>query len=594
MRGVLALAILSVGLGCTWTATGIVLPAGDRDRLTRSLTAFALGVGLLTLLLFALLLARPGRSPFAWAFATCAALLCGGLLHPPRATRPQGVRPDRGARWGLPEVTLAAAIAIWSGGALLNAALWPFDASDALAVYAPMSRHVFERWTLPEGEGLYEAYPQLVPLSYAFAHWAHGGTNEQLARVVATLMALGAVGAAGALGRAMGSPRVGLGAAALMVLTPVFGRWASSGYTDVPGGFFLGLSALFAWRWRREGDRRAALLAGVMAGLAMWTRNSTLVGVVSLALVIATRRFALCTLAPSSSPRQVWAHAGLMLAAALAIAGPWYARNLVVFGVLVPPTVWSNRAHHGLDTLALMLRSDQHFGGPGWLFTVALAYAGLRAARHDWARGGAWHVLVAYALPFLAAWFWYASYETRFLMTILPLMAVMAALMLADSGGALLRVLPRVRPRALLYVAAGGVVLLLPLSLRKTVEHKAALLDYRWLDDDARHRVRIGGLYEVARYLNRLPRGSRVIGVPPMIRFHLDLERFATIDWASAATLSPGRAPLYDYAVWRPDDGSDPPVSAGLRAAMRTRDGYIVYAIPREQPGRAPGTEPDE
>jgi hypothetical protein len=580
-----ALVVLGVALTCAWGVAAWQLPSRDRHGLTRWLTTLALSLGWLTLLLFGLLLARPGRSPFAWAFAGCVALALAGLALAIRGAPPRRHEDAAPGRAGPLEVALGLVVASGIAGALLNAVAWPFEPGDALAVYAPMSRQVFEQWILPSGDSLYEAYPQLVPFAYAFAHWSVGAPTESLARLVAALMAAGAVGAAGALGRAMGSARTGLAAAALVVLTPVFGRWASSGYTDIPGGFFLTLSALFAWRWRSEGGRRAALLAGLAAGLAMWTRNSTLVLACTLPLVVTMRWLELRRSASPASASIRW-DAAAMLGAAAVVAAPWYLRNAIVFGMVVPPTVWTDRARHALETLALMLRGDQHFGVPGWLFTAALVHAVARWRTRDPARAGQHGVLLAFALPYVAAWWWLASYETRFLVTIVPIFAVMAALMLSDLARVLESAVPARWWRAAPLLAAASALALLPVSLRKTIEHKGELLRYTRLDDAGRHRVRIGDLYELAGLLNALPPGSRVIGVPTMIRYHLDAARLRHVDWASAATLSPDRAPLYDFAVWRPGDGPVPAWLARRPAVLRTSRGHAVYAL-----GSAPSDE---
>jgi 4-amino-4-deoxy-L-arabinose transferase-like glycosyltransferase len=412
----------------------------------------------------------------------------------------------------------------------------------------------------------------LLPLAYAFTHWAYGGVSEYLARLVAAVMAVGAIGAAGALGREMRSVPVGLGAAGLVALTPVFCRWASSGYADVPAGFFLTLSALYAWRWWGSADRRDAVLTGLAAGLAMWTKNSALTLPVTLAALVVLRRRA-------PGPWR-WTPVGLAVLAMVATAGPWYARNLLVFGFVVPPgTPWAHLAPRDLDALLVMARvSPQQFWVPGWLFTGAIAFGIWRLCREGAPRAAPWAVLLAFVLPFGTAWWALASYESRFLMAIVPLLAVMAALMLGDVGSRARRRLPAGPAARLGWAAALAVLALAPFSLRKAVEHKAVLLSDPALSDAGRHRLRLGGLYEVVRAVNGLPAGSRVVGLPSRARYHVEAGGLH-FSGASASGLPADQVERYDYAVLRPEDREPPGWLRDRRLLLRTADGYALYAL---------------
>jgi hypothetical protein len=308
----------------------------------------------------------------------------------------------------------------------------------------------------------------------------------------------------------------------------------------------------------------------------MWTKNSALTLGVSLAWIAAARLVARTEPAPGvRARRQAFTSIMWMAAAAMAVAAPWYVRNRLVFGFFVPPTIHTGEARHGFWTLASMLRSDQHFGASGWLFTAAVAYGLVRVVRRGPARAGAWNVLLAYCVPFVAAWWWLASYETRFLMTVSPILAAMAALMLQEGAARLTANAPRLARRAV-PAAAIAALLLAPFAWRKTVEHKWLLLGVPWPDDAARHRVRIGGLFDLASALNGLPRGSRVAGVPRILEYHLDLARFGRIDWTPVRELPSALAPGYDYVVYvRPDPRLRDAAGAPLLA---TGDGYALYS----------------
>ena len=126
------------------------------------------------------------------------------------------------------------------------------------------------------GAGLYDAYPPLVPLLMAFPHLAGGAPNEYTARFMVAALALAAIGAAYLLGRDLFGRQVGLAAAVLAASVPILPHWAASGYTDLPAGTYYTLAALFAWRTFRRPHPAHALLAGLLAGLALLTKNGGL------------------------------------------------------------------------------------------------------------------------------------------------------------------------------------------------------------------------------------------------------------------------------------------------------------------------------
>lgn len=588
MRLLLALGFVGWTLLCLGGVTRRLSPADARDRLTLVLTSGALGLGLLTLVAFWIMLIAPGAPALAAALAVSVAVWAASRVmdaRSGRAPRAADAPHDRREPRGLLGWTLVAAIAGPIAAIVVDAAWWPFDNGDALALYAPFSAHLYRTASLPVGDRLHEGYPMLVPIAFAFMHWTAGGVNEYLARLIAALMGVGAILATAALGREVRHARAGLIAAAVLAVTPVFGRWATTGYTDVPAALYVGLTALFGWRWWQTADWRAAVLTGAAVGLACWTKNSALALLPGLAWLIAARS-RIDRRGPTPRAAGVWASAALMGSAAAAVAAPWYVRNWLVFGFVVPPTMLTDRADHSLGALGAMLRPDAFFGVSGWLMTAAVPYAAAVIAGRggtDRRRADAAHLLVALALPFLLAWWWLASYEVRFLTTILPLLAVLAALMIDD----VVDWAPARLATAGVHVLRLGVVLLVAAAaaaaMRKTIEHKTAIAASVWLTDEERHRVRLGGLYDLARALNRLPPGSRVAGVPPVIRFHLDLDRLGLVD--ARVPEHAGQPGGYDYIVTHGAPGE--PVGVGppgrdlARVVLETADGYrLMRAVP--------------
>jgi hypothetical protein len=570
--------ILVVALGFAFAAAYgiacVLLPSNRQDPLTLGVTTLGLSLGLLTLVMFWVGFLWPGRLNLATTVGTCAIPAAAGLW----LARKQGIAGDRSAdatgpatQWDPLSLALVAAIALISVGVLFNAVYWPFVDADALAIYAPLAKRIFESGDLPLGT-LYEGYPMLVPLAYAYTHWAAGGVNEYVARLVPAVMALGAAGAAGALGKELRSSRVGLWAAGLVVLTPLFGRWASSGYVDVPASFYFALTALTAWRWLRSQSWQDAVLTGIFSGLAMWTKSDALTLGVSIALLVALRS---CQGRRDEAAALRWPQVALIAAGMLGVAAPWYLRNILVLGFFLPDTAWTSLAQRNFGSLTVMLRDRQDFLASGWLFSASLLYAGARTIVEGLRRITVWNFLLALALPFLGAWWWWASYDVRFLVTVVPVMSVAGASMLEDAAAHLGS--PEAR-RRIAWVGALAVLILTPFALQKTVEGKWAILRDPWMSDSEKHRERLGGLYDLALEINRLPVGSRVVGVPSLSLYHIDTARFSELSQAMPDGAPWDFSPAYDYAIYSFRGEDKPSWFSAATPMSTTDDGYYLYS----------------
>ena len=434
--------------------------------------SLSLAYGGLTLLMFWTSLAG---LPFDGVALTIGMqLLCApGVVLWMRAGRPWPPQP-RLNRWsGLAALLLAAVAA----AILFNAAYWPFSRDDALGIYHAQAEAMAEtRALLPltGADSLYLTYPPLMPLAYAYTYRLSGWENEYLARLISALLALGSLLAAYALGREVDGRLTGALSALILALAPTFGRWASTGYVDLPAAFFVTLSAVFALRLWRSGAAADALLAGLCMGLAAWTKNATLIEVVALAVWLlagpALHRFGLRAAA-----------AGL-LACAL-VAAPWYVRNWLGAGFLVPATAWTEDARPTLDMLLVLVTRPEIYALSGWLmllgglFTFArLGYAKSRPAAI---------LLLLWTGPFFGAWWLLTSYDPRLLLPVAPLLAVMGGWGLASGW----RVLPVRWQAAARAVATLLALALAALAIWSSVEFKDEILRNPLMDDAAKHAL---------------------------------------------------------------------------------------------------------
>ena len=128
--------------------------------------------------------------------------------------------------------------------------------------------------TIPQDIGY---YPQFVQLQFAYVQAMIGAINDHAARMIIPPLHIGSILAAYLLGKRLVSRRVGIVTAALWSLHPYVGQWAFRGDLEIALTFTFSMAAQFfvcAWR---EGDeleeRRAdAILAGVMLGIALFTK----------------------------------------------------------------------------------------------------------------------------------------------------------------------------------------------------------------------------------------------------------------------------------------------------------------------------------
>jgi 4-amino-4-deoxy-L-arabinose transferase-like glycosyltransferase len=372
---------------------------------------------------------------------------------------------------GLARLTLIC-ITLTSLIILLNSAYWPFYREDTMGIYAPFATEITVTGAivpLPGEQTLYEAYPILASLAYSYAYLAAGWDHDYVASLFTTVLSIGALGASYTLGRMLFNPTAGYIAAFLLMTTPNVGRWASSGYVDLPMAFFYTMGAIFAWRLWQERHNTDAVLAGVMIGLAAWTKNAALLGILFLAgwliWCLIWRRIRL-------------SQALLAAGAVLIVAGPWYLRNMLIAGFLMPDTAWTDQARASLENLLIL---PQLYGLVGLVLTLSVLASGIEFLRRS--LNAPEHALtLLWTLPFFAAWWLFASYDSRFLLMFYPILCVMA-------GGWLARLwphLPQRFTRPLRVITALLIVGFTALTIWNSVEFKASILQDPLMSHEAK------------------------------------------------------------------------------------------------------------
>jgi 4-amino-4-deoxy-L-arabinose transferase-like glycosyltransferase len=373
-------------------------------------------------------------------------------------------------------------LSIISLAVLLNAAYWPFYKDDTIGIYARYGKLMFETQTLVPFAGrddaFYQAYPMHIPLAYTLTYLASGWTNEYLARALPALMSIGTLAGAYLLGERLYGARAGWLAALLLALAPTFGRWASSGYVDLPMAYFYTLAAVFLWQLWEKPDVRSALATGLMLGLAAWTKNAALVGIALAGCWLLYRWLR------GRIPLRM---AVLAVAVCALVAAPWYARNWLEARLIVPPTAWTEQAQRTLGNLFVFVTEPQNFAFSGLAILISLALAAVRVVQRR-AIAVQDMFLLLLTIPFFGVWWLLVSYDPRFLLLFLPPLCVFAAGQLEWLWGALpLRWQSWLRI-PLTVLAVGMAVYIAWIS----VEFKPEMLQNPLMGDAAKHAIVLG------------------------------------------------------------------------------------------------------
>lgn len=248
------------------------------------------GAGISALLLYPWLHAFGPTRGFAWAEIGLLVVLLAFVLFTRRKASATSVAPEPVARrappWGTPAWLLPAAVVVTACAAAAFAAslaLHPHGEWDAWMDWNLKSRMLFrggEAWRSAFSAAIpwsHPDYPLVVPSLVARA-WLYAGRETQLGpALVAGTFTFGTLLL---LWAGLAAVR-GTGAAALAAIvlasTPFFVVHGTSLYADVPvGTFFLASVVCLALDARHPGGARFALLAGLAAGLSMWTKNEGL------------------------------------------------------------------------------------------------------------------------------------------------------------------------------------------------------------------------------------------------------------------------------------------------------------------------------
>ena len=378
-----------------------------------------------------------------------------------------GLRLASGRRLVTPVAVFAAALMCYLPG-IGRQEIWTLDeARTALVVKEMLATG---DWMLPRvAGGIHSRKPPLYHWLTAIA--ARRGLDETTLRVPAAVAGAGTAVVAQLFGAELGSPVVGLVAAAILVASPDFFEWARTGRMETLLVFAIALSLLGLVRWLRLGGRADVILFGVGLGLGVLAKGPP--GLLPLA--VAALAVAACRSRPGRVPELA---VGLAVAIAVALAwlGPAavtaadfdrYMKGLAPMmanEVARPPS----RMLHGVaviavgffpwtlllpGSLALLIRR-RPLSSPfvvvtlGWASVVLVVFLGIISARPV-------YFLPLYpALALIVAWAWQTADRRERWWLAAPLGVGIAAVIVAGIVNAVFR--PALRfHRAALSVPSG-------------------------------------------------------------------------------------------------------------------------------------------
>lgn len=359
---------------------------------------------------------------------------------------------------------------------LLNCFDKPFVDWDVLARYALNAKRLYRAGTIPPS---IRGYPLLVPLAYVNTHLIAGGIDEHLAKVIPFLFGVMSIVATYALGRVVFNKHVALLSALIVVMVPLHGDRSCTGHVDVPSSFYFVLAALFSYLLWRERRLRHALIGGFFLGCAVSTKQAGFILFISTVAYLLLSWLVGRWTDSQDTELKIW-YLIVIVVTGAAVSLPWYLRNLALGEPLVPAPSrwWLQLARPSYENLALLyllylafvvqglllsrrskatrlalqlaagttLVSTTMIWGivmgirPGFVdgifITIGLVISGYPLAglarQGQVSTGNGIMLLLSFMIPYYAVWWYHFSYDNRFLLEILPFIAVILAYVLED------------------------------------------------------------------------------------------------------------------------------------------------------------------
>ncbi len=167
-------------------------------------------------------------------------------------------------------------------------------------------------------------YPSFIGILFLVGISLQNGILAQLIQLFIGVLCVAAICA---FGRTYFSLRVGIWAGTIFSFVPIFVVFGSQGYVDVGLCFFQFMAFWALINWLQRLDRKMLVLAGLSAGLALGTKHQGMP-----TLLLGTAAILVFGMNRKSGVSVILRNAGMFIAAAAIVVGPWYIRGYVQAG----------------------------------------------------------------------------------------------------------------------------------------------------------------------------------------------------------------------------------------------------------------------
>lgn len=386
---------------------------------------------------------------------------------------------------------------------------YPFIGEDEISRYAYYARLMFVRGQVTSAV---RGYPMYLPAAYAFVFLVTGQLAEQLARLIPAALSAMTVLATGALAWRWYGSRGGWAAAFALIVTPLYVHWSPDGYVDIASALYFVLCAYAADVWLATRKMKWAALAGALAGLTLWTKQAGFAALACLGAMVAWSLIREWINGERDRIVPAILAGLLVVVAAFLCGGWWYVRNAIYEGwggaVPGPGQFYYQLANRDWTYLIPFVGNFRSFGvAASLLYLAGLLWGAARPQRAAWP--------LVWSAPYTLLWWWFFSYDSRFILTVLPFYATM-------FGG----LLSEVR-----WQATGpwrwGVVAAIGLAVSTSIVSARLGGLRQWLvAPTATYAERLyrakGDMYRVVEFLrDEIPASSRVVSMDGRLRYYL-------------------------------------------------------------------------
>ena len=303
-----------------------------------------------------------------------------------------------------------------------QATYYPFTGDDEISRYAYFAKLLFENGYLLE---TIRGYPLMLPAIYASNFYMSGHIIEQVVKIYPVVIALMTVCATYGLALYWFNKKTAYISALILAATPLFIHWAPIGYVDIASGLCLTICAFSVAIWNKTPNLKWSLIIGMIVGICLWTKQSGFVAFIPLAIILSHKLISAYKLKQNRFLYQLITQSIIIICCSIIFGGWWYFRNIYYDGLeLAIPNAGLYhimQSNNDISHLIPFIGNYKHFGfvtSP--IYILGLIWTIYKNKLHPN------QTILIWCLPLTLLWWWQFSFDSRFLLNVLPFYAIMA------------------------------------------------------------------------------------------------------------------------------------------------------------------------